>query len=358
MGIHAFKYGLIILLGLLLSPKGYCQSSVSNDNIENRLPLSLNQWHASQTDGCTVQWNCVDEALTGKCIDYHNDQWFSFTTSAIVSSLYINIAKQACRDVRGVQLVVIDGTPCQTTTYQILACVSLANQDDIYVQLDSLKPNHTYLLNVDGYLHDYCRFQIQVSGQPQGMPMNKALQGRAKATLAEGIANLSWTVDEDVAAQVNQFEVFRRHQKDVRSTQIRTLDLMRNAAGNFKENYQIQDSLSKAGLYTYKVIGLTANGGRLLIGEYQQNVTQRDLSNAYIYIPLPYRKGTSVTLLLYDESGKRLLDKISVTAKENNPQLRYFVGYFLEKGIRTVFLQTINNKTGEKHESVIPLPAQ
>lgn len=335
----------------------YGQSPVPNNDIENRLPLTLNQWHTSRTDGCTVQWSCVDEALTGKCIDYHNDQWFTFTTSASSSPVFINIAKQACRDVRGVQLVVIDGTPCQTTTYRILSCVSLANQDDIYVQLDSLKPNHTYLLNVDGYLQDYCRFEIQASGQPHGMPMNKATQGSLKASLGQGLVTLSWTADEDIAARVNQFEVYRRHQKEVRSQLIKTMALTKNAAGSFQESYQLQDSLSKAGLYTYKIIGVTADGDRLLIGEHQQNVTLRDLSSAYVLLPILYRKNTSVSVLLYDESGKRLLDKFSITTKMDNQQVRYFVGYFLEKGIRTLFVQTIHNKTGQVKESVIPLPA-
>ena len=336
----------------------FCDAQVPNDNIENRLSLTLGQWHSSRTDSCSVQWKCVDEALTGKCIDYHNDQWFSFRTPASATPLFVNIAKQACRDVRGVQLVVMDGTPCQTATYRILACVSLANQNDIYVQLDSLRPNHTYLLNVDGYLHDYCRFDIQVSGQPQGMPMNKATQGTAKVLLAGGKATVSWSVDADVAAQVGRFQVFRRHQKEARAQLIETVDLSENAAGNFKDNYQLEDSLSTAGLYTYTVLGLTADGRRLLIGEQQRNVTQRDLSNAYVMLPLPYRKNTSVTLLLYEESGKRLLDKFTVTTKEENQRLRYFVGYFLEKGIRSVLLKAVNNKTGQVTESVVPLPGK
>ena len=47
----------------------------------------------SNTTGCTVQRACVDERLTGKCIEYHNDQWFEFTPK--VSGRYFHQYRRA-----------------------------------------------------------------------------------------------------------------------------------------------------------------------------------------------------------------------------------------------------------------------
>ncbi|MDJ1503685.1 hypothetical protein [Xanthocytophaga agilis] len=342
------KYLICIAWLFLQLTNSFAQ--VPNDNIENRLELTLNQWHSSRTDKCTVQWKCVDEALTGKCIDYHNDQWFYFTTSQVKGPVFVNISKQACEDIRGVQLVVIDGTPCETKTYQILACASMANQDDIYVQLDSLKPNHTYLLNVDGYLHDYCKFDIQVSDHSIGIPMNHKAMGTAKGEVQGKVVNLSWTVDEDIAAQVNEFHILRRRQADVRSQIVQKIPLTKNAAGGFVDHYETQDTLTKAGTYAYKILGLTTEGNTVLIGSSQQQIDQRSVSNAYVSIPLPFKKNSNVTLLIYNAVNHVLLDKTGLTLSENNQTVRYFAGYLTEKGIHKIQVRAVDSKTGQAQD--------
>ena len=65
-------------------------AQVANDNIENRRVLRAEEVVFSSTTGCTVQRNCVDERLTGKCIEYHNDQWFEFTPT-ISGRYFVNI---------------------------------------------------------------------------------------------------------------------------------------------------------------------------------------------------------------------------------------------------------------------------
>ena len=65
-------------------------AQVPNDNIENRRVLQAGETITSSTTGCTVQRACVDERLTGKCIEYHNDQWFEFTPT-ISGRYFVNI---------------------------------------------------------------------------------------------------------------------------------------------------------------------------------------------------------------------------------------------------------------------------
>ena len=100
-------YALFQLL-LLVAFAPAARAQVANDNIENRRVLRAEELVTSSTTDCTVQRSCVDERLTGKCIEYHNDQWFEFTPTTS-GRYFINIGGQKCRDVRGVQLVVLTG---------------------------------------------------------------------------------------------------------------------------------------------------------------------------------------------------------------------------------------------------------
>ena len=91
---------------------------MANDSIENRRLLRVEETITSSMIGGTVQRGCVDERPTGKCIEYHNGQWFEFRPSA-KGTYYVNLGGQRCCDVRGVQLVVLTGTPCQPAIYHI-----------------------------------------------------------------------------------------------------------------------------------------------------------------------------------------------------------------------------------------------
>ena len=133
------------LLVTVVAPAASAQ--VANDNMENRRVMRAEETVTSSTTDCTVQRSCVDERLTGKCIEYHNDQWFEFTPT-ISGRYFVNIGGQKCRDVRGVQLVVLTGQPCQPATYRVPSCTSLGTQNDVFVTLDSLRIGCPYLLDM------------------------------------------------------------------------------------------------------------------------------------------------------------------------------------------------------------------
>ena len=122
-------------------------AQVANDNTENRRVVRAEETVASNTTGCTVQRSCVDERPTGKCIEYYNGQWFEFTPT-ILGRYFVNIDGQKNRDVRGVQLVVPTGQPCQPATYRVVSCTSLGTQNDVFVTLDSLRIGCPCLLDV------------------------------------------------------------------------------------------------------------------------------------------------------------------------------------------------------------------
>ncbi|RZK15618.1 MAG: hypothetical protein EOO56_22460 [Hymenobacter sp.] len=190
---------MTVLGGIVSVAPQVSQAQVPNDNIENRRLLQAEETITSTTTGCTVQRGCVDERLTGKCIEYHNDQWFEFRP-ATAGTYFVNIGGQRCRDVRGVQLVVLTGTPCQPATYRVLSCTSLGTQDDLFVALPHLRAGQPYLLDVDGYLKDGCRFTLQVSGQAQGVPATLAPPLPATPPGSSRIITLTWAVPDSLGA--------------------------------------------------------------------------------------------------------------------------------------------------------------
>ncbi|WP_197031935.1 hypothetical protein [Hymenobacter swuensis] len=219
----------------------------------------------SSTTGCTVQWSCVDERLTGKCIEYNNDQWFEFTPAAS-GRYYVNIAGQQCRDVRGVQLVVLTGTPCQPATYRVLSCASLGSQDDVFVTLDSLRAGQPYLLNVDGYLHDNCQFTLTVSTQAHGMPL--APLPLANGPVANPVVTLRWQLPDSLAS-ATQFRVVRREAGAFRADGRAVVAVRRSTYGAPATNYTWTDTLSAAGRYLYQVVAEQPNGSTPILVQQQ-----------------------------------------------------------------------------------------
>ncbi len=248
---------ILLLLWVAIAPAA---AQVPNDDIEHRRLLRAEETVASNTTGCTVQRECVDERLTGKCIQYHNDQWFEFTP-ATAGRYFLNIGSQQCRDVRGVQLVVLTGQPCQPATYRILSCTSLGTQDDVFVTLDSLRAGQPYLLNVDGYLKDFCRFTLQLSRQPVGMPVSYFPPNPTRVLPTAGlVVALSWTLPDSLAA-APAFRVLRREVHDYRSTEVRIVPVRRDTYGRAETAYAVTDTLPRPGIYDYQVVTTQAEAG-------------------------------------------------------------------------------------------------
>ncbi|WP_201986214.1 hypothetical protein [Hymenobacter rubidus] len=253
-----FICGLLLLLFVTLASTATAQ--VANDNIENRRRLLLEETITSTSTGCTVQRSCVDERLTGKCIEYHNDQWFEFTPKA-AGRYYVNIGGQKCRDVRGVQLVVLTGQPCQPATYRVLSCTSLGTQDDVFVTLDSLRAGQPYLLDVDGYLKDYCQFTLQVSQTAAGMPVSYFPPSPTRLLpTASRVVELSWTLPDSLA-RIPDFRVMRREIHQYRSTEVRRVPVRRDTYGRAETSYAVADTLPGPGIYDYQVVTSRAENG-------------------------------------------------------------------------------------------------
>ena len=236
--------GRLIFWGLVLAGWGPgALAQVANDNIENRRQLALNETVTSNTtgSGCIVRRGCVDERLTGQCIQYQNDQWFEFIPPT-AGRYFMNIGGQRCRDLRGVQLVVLTGQSCQPATYHVLSCTSLGTQDDVFVAVE-LQAGQPYLLDVDGYLEDFCTFTLQVSGWAVDVPTVLPLPAPAGVLPATSrVVQVAWALPDSLAG-VPSCRVLRREQHAFRSTECRRVSVARNSYGGRPAAYAVADTL-------------------------------------------------------------------------------------------------------------------
>jgi hypothetical protein len=261
----------VLLIVLVMAAWVPARAQVTNNNIADRIELKLNASTHSNTHRASVEWNCINKALTNKCLVYHNDQWFYFTPPQN-GTYYINIASQQCKKRLGVQLIVIEGNPCEVNDYKIKRCINKIHQDDVFVTLDSLKGNTQYLINVDGFLEDFCEFDITFSDKPEGLPESRSSQHalELKAEPKDKVVTLHWRADLAWVDRVERFEVYRTKSTELKATKINVQSVSRNALGVFEENYTCSDTLEQDGMYQYTIlVSDRTNQSRTLLDQIQ-----------------------------------------------------------------------------------------
>lgn len=319
-----------------------------NDNMENAEELRIGEFVDSFTDGNTIQRDCIDESLTDKCIKYHNDQWFTFNSGEF-TSLYINISNQNCRDLYGVQLIALEGELCQPETYSILNCISLATQDDIFVTLNDLKQHQKYWLIIDGYLHDFCKFDIEVSETPMGLSSEEVDVIQTSSASDENIINLSWHIPDSAAHEVKNVHILKRSRGEFRYYPLDTVGVSYNAYGSMKNDYHYADTLIRSGQYHYRVVIEDGQGHHYLNSQYTYkiyNPRYASSDNNTIELSLDYRRYTSVTVLMLNAKTQELVDYLDlIFDPREHAQLHLFTNKFLGRNIDVLEVQVVDNET-------------
>ena len=297
-----------VVILCLVTIRGFAQ--VTNNNIEDRLQLDINKPVHSSTAGANVQWKCINKALTNKCLVFHNDQWFSFNTTR-AGDYFINISSQKCRDSRGVQLIIIEGNPCEVSSYKILECIPQIRTEDVFVDLRSLKANTQYLVNVDGFLGDFCEFNMELSDKPKGLPRKDVNLDTLKvdARINQKIVTITWTIEDELAKEITEFQVFRN------SHMLEEISKARNAYGSTRDDYRFTDTLTAPGTYTYNIYGVQESSNiPLLLSQRQFSVKPEKTSveKAVVKIlpvRLNFKEKEIFELRLYNYDGDHLLWK-------------------------------------------------
>jgi len=347
-----------ILFALFLFCSLPLAGQTPNDNMASAEELILNQFVNSKTHGNTVEARCVDEKLTGKCIDYHNDQWYTFHNDSL-RTFYINISGQECRDLRGVQLVVLTGELCNPSTYTIYDCVSLATQDDIFVEIKHLEPNQQYWLNVDGYLHDYCSFFIEVSDKPKGLSAQKYDVLESASENALNVINLQWTIPDSLAGKAKYMMIKRRPMRAFRFDSIGYEPVQYNAYGSMMPTYQYSDTLLLPGEYIYR-LGLTLEyGKKLFIADYSIDVPSaynQTANQIMMTLPLDYENHSPLQLLFINPENGMVMDQLNISFDpKKHSRFSFYVNKYRDHGLKYLEVRVINEKNGDIHPHYLKL---
>jgi hypothetical protein len=334
------------------------QAQVANDSIAQALRLEVGMPHTSTTAHSTVEWACVDESLTGKCIQYHNDQWFWFNPGAH-TSLYLNIWDQDCRKLKGVQAVVIDGEACRPETYTILACVSLETQEDIHLKLEGLQPHKDYLLNIDGYLQDFCQFTLSLDASPKGISIQEPLPIPIHSEQNSALIHFSWELPDSLQHKITHFEVARRRPADPTYSPARQLPVGYDSRGSRQQHFSHTDTLPDRSEMHYRLSAYDADGRHWLLQEYSfknREAGQPSTSQSLVWLPLDYRDKTPLTIFIWDTYSGKLLRRNSLTFSRRQAS-SYGINTlpFKEKGVFSITVEVINDKTGEKSKHLFSL---
>jgi len=326
-------------------------AQVSNNNIEHRSILMLDAYYtSSSTHEATVEWSCINKALTKKCIDYHNDQWFAFSVPK-AGTYFINISAQACRDTRGVQAIVIEGNPCEINTYKILQCIPKITQHDVFIALDSIKPNLQYLVNIDGFLGDYCNFNIQLSSRPAGLPLSFKSLDTLNLSLdrSHEMVTLQWTTPQSLVNEIETFEIHRSSKGSNRSAFMGSVPVTLNSVGLAQTRYSFIDTLTAEGTYSYEVIGLFKSGENQLLDQRVVSFYSERPPPLALYVLLDFKKGTELQILVLDKKRDKVLKQSSFEFnKVHDAHQRIYVDDYVHRGIQTFIVRVINLKTRHK----------
>jgi hypothetical protein len=331
----------------------FVYGQVENNSIHKRIELSLNTNAHSTTANSTVEWSCISKNLTNKCLVYHNDQWFSFTPQQS-GKYFLNISSQQCQNNLGVQLIIIEGDPCLVSSYKILNCISKIIQNDVFVELDSLQANKLYLVNVDGFLGDFCEFEIQLADKPMGLPWQQTSLDtlNLQAELKSNSVTLRWHATQQQLDQLAYFEINRLKSGEPKFNVLSDVSVRSNALGKHEEDYQFIDTLSGYGAYQYDIIGVYKETGyRVLLDRIPVSFKQEvNLPKQFIArIPLSY-------------SGKGKLEGkvINASTDEVLTTIQYDYVYpetlgvnltkFVKQGIHRFWVKMRNIKTKEFHQ--------
>ncbi len=354
---------LILIIFLFLWAR-VVVAQVANNNIENRsLLIEGANSIRSDTKNSSVEWQCINKSLTNKCLVYHNDQWFYFMPS-VAGKYYLNIYSQTCRDNRGIQVILIEGNPCEANTYRILQCIDKVPQDDVFITMDSLKENTQYLVNIDGFLNDFCDFNIQLSTRPNGFPfsMKQEEEIPMQVHLRDSVVTLAIHAGNEQLDQIENLEVYRSYAKDShsptsRSTYMKSISVERNSVGSLVTDYTFYDTLSERGQYRYIIMAQGHDGDRILVldipvryfGSLIPTAQPETQKNVDINIHIEsQKKHLALDVYCYDGiTNNLLLYKMIAFEKDSKKIISLHVDDYILKGIRNFVIKTVDQKSGE-----------
>lgn len=347
---------MIILLSFSLVLSARAQ--VNNDNVANRIRLEPDgpPLHTT-TASATVEWGCLNQALTGKCLVYHNDQWYEFRVKE-PQAYFLNISNLVCRNSNGIQIILIEGNPCETKNYRVLQCIRQIKNEEVFVPLGMVTANLPYLIEIDGFDGDHCDFDIQIARKATGLPMKFEELQKSDASISVGsqkdsLVTINWKVPPGMLDQVDQFRVYRLAEGDIVRVE-RIVPPSKNAYGKPVDAYQIQDTLLTPGNYVYRVVSFPYSGTPALLTEVRMEYVKRKkpppISKAIVIEP-HFNQKVEYAVRVYETEQLSVIHSVNGVYDPADPlPIKVDMKDFIAKGHRAFMAVVINKATRESTE--------
>jgi hypothetical protein len=327
---------------------------VMNNDISSRSQLILDQSPTiSTTNNSTVEWQCVNRKLTNKCLVYHNDQWFTFTPSAN-GKYYINLSAGSCRDNRGIQAIVIQGNPCEINSYKIKKCIPQIRFEDSFIELDSMLANTTYLVNIDGFLGDYCQFSIQFGSNSHGVSVDSQVLRRLDLSVRlEGAMEiLRWKLPLNLKDSIRSFAVYRKPDQRHIPVLRALIPLALNTKGEFQAEYIYADSTPGRRPYGYQIVADMHDNRQVVLDEFVINGGMGNGNSHFrVSFNLDYRDKSKLQIQLIDAIRDVILgQRIFIFNEALDQRQTFLVEEYVGKGINNFKVLIVDLKTRRKRE--------
>ena len=250
--------------------------------------------------------------------------------------------------------MVIEGEACDPESYVILKCISLGTNDDIFISLPELIEANEYLILVDGYLHDFCKFEIEVSGKPKGIPVDEhAITALKSKIIADYHLEIYWNAPDSLTHKIRSYEVFRRHGLEKKSTKVHEIPQGWNAHGNPRLDYVVDDILPDYGAFYYHIVGVT-NNERFLISKTMVDVPKFEQKGLdWLELDLYYPDSCQLKISVYDAKTIDLLYWTNFNFTPQNRVFAYYIQPFVDQGINNFRVEVEDLITGEKWNRTI-----
>lgn len=332
-------------------------AQVGNDKVANRIELIPDSGPVQTTTaGSTVEWDCLNKALTNSCLVYHNDQWYTFQVRE-PQAYFLNISRLACRDSKGIQVILIEGNPCETRSYRVIECIRQIKNEEVFVPLGKVVANMTYLIEIDGFDGDHCDFDIQIARRPFGIPMKfeefQQSAGISTRAQLDSLVDISWKVPAVWLDQIDQFRVHRLREQDIFRLE-RAFPASKNAYGKPAVSYNFRDTLTSSGSYLYRVLGYPQEGQPVLMTEvwisYAKKKKPPPVSQTIVIDP-HFTQKVEYAVRVYETEQISIIHAIKGTYDPAKPvPIEIDMKEFIAKGHRAYMVVLINMTTRETLE--------
>lgn len=350
------KQSLLVVWCLLSA--GRVLAQVNNDNVANRIRLEPDAAPLQTTTASsTVEWGCLNQALTNKCLVYHNDQWYQFQVNE-PQAYFLNISRLTCRSSNGIQIILIEGNPCETKNYRVLQCIRQIKNEEVFVPLGMVLADMPYLIEIDGFDGDHCDFDIQIARRPTGLPMKyeelkHSELGTSASSQKDSLVDIAWRVPPGSVDQIDQFRVYLMKEQDIFRLE-RSLPSTKNAYGKPMDSYRLRDTLASPGDYLYRVLGYPQNGQPLLMTEVRVSYVKRKKAPAVshsIVIDPPFSQLAEYAVRVYEGEQLSVIHAINGIYDPANPvPIEIDMRDFIAKGHRSYMVVLVNKATREARE--------